>query len=143
MYIYSVHQLMPLKLRVIQEPLSACWDLADVHPLTMSHLMLSVGACMVYKIKVLTLISEYLAAIIFSALVFPCFASFGVNFRNTAHFSTSHPVLIIIFLIEAFNFFLNSVQISIAWLDSLLELTIHRFWAEQVSLLGVFLSLQR
>jgi len=76
--------------------------------------MLSVGAYMVYKIKVLTLISEYLAAIVFSALVFPCFASFGVNLRDTAHFSTSHPVLIIVFIIEAFNFFLKSVQFSIS-----------------------------
>ena len=76
--------------------------------------MLSVGAYMVNKIKVLTLISEYLAAIIFSTLVFPCFASFGINLRDTAHISTSHPVLIIIFIIEAFNFFLKSVQFSIA-----------------------------
>ena len=81
----------------------------------MSHLMFSVGAYMVTNIKVvLTLISEYLAAIIFSALVFPCFSSFGINFRDTAHLSTPHPVLIIILIIEAFNFFLKSVNFSIS-----------------------------
>jgi hypothetical protein len=90
----------------------------------MSHLMFSVRA----------LISEYLAAIIFSALVFPCFASFGINLRDTAHLSTSHPeLIIIIFIIEAFNFFLNSVQISMGCVDSLWWQTSRRFRAKLTS----------
>jgi hypothetical protein len=89
--------------------------------------------------SVLTLISEYLAAIIFSALVFPCFASFGIDLRDTAHLSTSHAVLIIIILIiEAFDFFLKSIHFSMAWLDSLRGHASRRFWAELTSLLGIF-----
>lgn len=110
----------------------------------MSHLMFSVRPYKVNKIKLYTLISEYLAAIIFSALVFPCFASFSIDLRDTAHLSTSHPeLIIIIFIIEAFNFFIKSVQFSMGCVDSLWWQAIRRFWAELTRLLGVFLSLQR
>ena len=105
--------------------------------------MLSVGAYKVKKIKVLALISEYLAAVLLSALVLSCFASLSINLWDTTHISTSHSVLIIILIIEAINFFLKSaVQFSMVLLDSLWRQASRRFWAELASYLGVFLSLQ-
>ncbi len=74
---YSVNELMPFELRVVQKLLSAGSHLANVEPLSVCHLMFTIGA---YKIHVRfltydhTLVREDLPAVILRAGVSPLVA---------------------------------------------------------------------
>ena len=66
-----MHQLVTFELGIVQEALATGGYLAYVHPLTMCHLVLSVGSYLVqserYGLKFLTLVKEDFTAFVLAA----------------------------------------------------------------------------